>query len=77
MKLRSIVISALILTALLCGCGKDDSMRPIEGCAPISFSAGLVTHTTKAYKPDDPTILFTVGNEASLFGSRIKNDITE
>jgi hypothetical protein len=77
MKLRSIVISALILTALLCGCGTDDFMRPIEGCAPVSFSAGLVTHTTKALKPDDPTILFTVGNKASLFGSRIKDDDTK
>ena len=77
MKLRSIIISASILTALLYGCGKDDSMRPIEGGAPISFSASLIAHTTKALKPDDPTVLLTVGNKASIFGSRIKNDATE
>lgn len=77
MNLRSIAISALILTALLCGCGKDSSMRTGEGGAPISFSAGLVTHTTKALKPDDPSVLIAEGNEASLFGARVKNDVSE
>ena len=77
MTLRSEIISALLLTALLCGCGKDDSMRaPQRRCAPISFSAGLTTRT-KAYKPDDPTVLLTVGNEASIFGTRVKNDVSE
>jgi hypothetical protein len=74
MNLRSIVISALILTALLCGCGKGDSIRTGEGGAPIAFSASIVTHTTKSLKPDDPTVLLEVGNKASIFATRIKND---
>jgi hypothetical protein len=77
MKLRSTNISALLLlTALLCGCGKDDSVRTPDGYAPISFSSGLTTQT-KAYKPNDPTVLLTVGNEASLFGTRVKSDVSE
>ncbi|MBR3562555.1 MAG: fimbrillin family protein [Bacteroidales bacterium] len=75
MKLRSI-ISALLLASLLYGCGKDNPVYIREGCTPLSFSSSLVAGT-KALKPDDPTVLLTVGNEASLFGTRVKNDTTQ
>ena len=75
MKLRSI-ISALLLALLLYGCGKDNTVCIREGCAPLSFSSSLVAGT-RALKPDDPTVLLTVGNEASLFGTRVKNDVSE
>jgi hypothetical protein len=46
------------------------------GPVPISFSAGVST-VTKAVKPDDPTVLLTVGNEASIFATREYNDVPE
>ena len=69
MRLPRFIFGFLLIPALLCGCGKEKhvSSRP----KPISFSAGISTHT-KALKPDDPGVLLTVGNQASIFCTRVE-----
>lgn len=64
------IISVIFISALLLGgCGKE---TPVTGGSqkPIRFSAGMSV-TTKAQKPDDPTVLLSVGNQAGIFGTRV------
>lgn len=68
------LISLLIFSALLTGCGKDLGKDTPGGKKPISFSSG-VSVTTKGIKPDDPFVLIDVGNEASIFGTRVYDDL--
>lgn len=69
------IISLVLASVLLFSCGKD----PIDiddSPMPISFSAGVATES-KAIKPDDPTVLLTVGNDVSIFGTRVYADVPE
>ena len=68
------IISLLVTSALLTGCGKDVRIDVPEGPSPIKFTTGE-TAITRAFKPDDPTVLFTVGNKASVFATRVQDDI--
>ena len=70
------IISLVIVSALLISCGKDSRIDVPNGPKPISFSAGIST-ITKAIKPDDPTVLINVGNEASVFATRVYNTVPE
>ena len=70
------IISLLVTSALLSGCGKDGRTDVPEGPRPIKFTTG-VSAITKALKPDDPTVLFTVGNRASVYATRVEDDIPE
>lgn len=70
------IISLAFVSALLFSCGKSPRMDVPDGPMPISFSAGVST-TTKAIKPDDPTVLINVGNEASVFATRVYNTVPE
>lgn len=70
------IISLAFTSALLFSCGKESRMDVPNGPMPISFSAGVST-ITKAIKPDDPTVLLAVGNEASIFATREYNDVPE
>ena len=75
MKFWYIILLAFA-PALIISCGKDSCIDVPNGPKPISFSAGVST-ITKAIKPDDPTVLLTVGNEASIFATREYNDVPE
>ena len=75
MKFRYIILLAFA-PALIISCGKDSCIDVPNGPKPISFSAGVST-ITKAIKPDDPTVLLTVGNEVSIFATREYNDVPE
>ncbi|MBO4656953.1 MAG: fimbrillin family protein [Bacteroidales bacterium] len=70
------IISLWIASAVLISCGKDHFVDTDGTPMPISFSAG-VSATSKAIKPDDPTVLLTVGNEVSIFGTRIDAGLPE
>ena len=70
------IISLFVTSALLSSCGKDGRIDVPEGPRPIKFTTG-VSAITKALKPDDPTVLFTVGNKASVFATRVQDDIPE
>ncbi len=73
MKLRTVIL-VVFASALLVSCGKDWHIdKPAE---PIRFTTGASV-MTKGLKPDDPTILFTVGNKASVYATRVENDIPE
>ena len=72
MKLRHI-ISLLLFCSLLVSCGKETI---VDIDQPISFSADVSTET-KAIKPNDPTVLLTVGNKASIFATRVYADVPE
>lgn len=72
MKLRHF-ISLLLVGPLLFSCGKEPAVNMDQ---PISFSAEVST-ATKAIKPDDPTVLLTVGNKVSIFGTRVYADVPE
>ena len=69
MKLNCSIIGLCLVAAMLCGCGKENHVS--GGSRPISFSPGIST-MTKALKPDDPSILLTVGNQASIFCTRVQ-----
>ena len=77
MKLRHIVIFAFV-PALLASCGKD-AYNNVQGTPqPIVFSADPpVSVETKGMKPDDNTVLLSVGNSAAIFASRKENDLWE
>lgn len=75
MKFRQI-ISLAFVSALLVGCGKESRIEVSNGPKPISFSPGVST-ITKAVKPNDPTVLLSVGNEASIFATRVYNTVPE
>lgn len=64
-------MSLLLLSALLFSCGKETADKRRE----IRFSPSVSVETKTAYKekPDDPTVLINVGNEACVFGTRIEN----
>lgn len=70
------IISLVLVSALLSSCGKDPFVDIDGSQMPISFSAEAATET-KAIKPDDPTVLLTVGNKVSVFGTRVYNDAPE
>ena len=66
-------ISLLFVCALLFGCEKEPR---VDMDLPISFSTEVSTET-KAIKPDDPHVLLTVGNKASIFATRVYADVPE
>ncbi len=68
------IISLVILSALLAGCGKDLHVDTPGG--PIGFSAGMSV-MTRGLKPDDQTVLIHEGSEVSIFGTRIYGDVPE
>ena len=70
MKRNCSIIGLCLVAALLCGCGKEKHVS--GGSKPISFCPGIST-MTKALKPDDPSILLTVGNQASIFCTRVED----
>ena len=70
MKRNCSIIGLCLVAALLCGCGKEKHVS--GGSKPISFCPGIST-MTKALKPDDPGILLTVGNQASIFCTRVED----
>lgn len=70
MKLIRFIFGFCLIPALLCGCRKEKTAP--EGPKPIAFSAGVSTQT-KALKPDDPSILLTVGAKASIFCTRVED----
>ena len=72
MKLRHI-ISFLLFCSLLVSCGKETI---VDMDQPISFSAEVST-ATKAIKPNDPTVLLTVGNKVSIFATRVYAGVPE
>lgn len=74
MKPTRFILGICLASALLCGCRKDKVVP--TGPRPISFSAGISTRT-KALKPDDPTVLLTVGNKASIFCTRVEDPESE
>ena len=75
MKLRSF-ISFILVSALLVGCGKETRDEVPSGSLPISFSAG-VSAMARGIKPEDPSVLISVGNQASIFATRIVSDVPE
>ena len=70
------IISLVLSSALFFGCGKEPVADMNDNPVPICFSTE-VTSTTKAIKPNDPTILLTVGNKVSIFGTRVYDDTPE
>ena len=77
MKFRHIILFVFV-PALLAGCGKDTHNDVPDGPLPIVFSAGAsVSVETKGMKPDDNTVLLSVGNSAAIFASRKENDLWE
>lgn len=74
MRLRTFIY-ATVLIPLLCGCGKDGIDYGGELRA-IQFSSSVLTET-KALKPDDPSVLITVGNRAGVFGTRVVGAVSE
>lgn len=69
------IISLLLVSALTVGCGKEPRAG-VQSGRPISFSAEVSTET-KGIKPDDPTVLISEGNQVSIFGTRVYNDVPE
>ena len=68
---RLLLISAIVLLSLLSSCVKD-RVDYVEGRRTISFSSsGAVLTETKADKPDDPSVLISVGKQAGVFGTRV------
>lgn len=68
MQLTRLTFGFCLISVLLCACGKE---KPVPGGRrPISFCPEISTRT-KALKPDDPGILLTVGNQASIFCTRV------
>lgn len=70
-----LLISALVILPLLSGCEKERVDYGGER-RPISFSSLILTET-KAFKPNDPTVLISVGNQAGVFGTRVVADVSE
>ena len=70
------IILYFFVSALLAACGKEPDDAPI-GHKPIIFSACDATVETKGLKPDDASVLLSVGNSAGIFASRKYNDIWE
>ena len=69
------LISAALSLALLFGCGKDGFDY---GRHAISFSGSVMTDTKAApLKPDDHTVLISVGNSAGVFCTRVEGDDSE
>ena len=73
---RRFILSLALFPVLFGSCGKDSRVIVPGVAEPISFSAGVLSGT-KGVKPDDPKVLLTVGNEASIFGTRVHNDVPE
>lgn len=65
-----------LVSVLLAGCGKgtDDVLA---GRRPIVFSACDASLETKGIKPDDASVLLSVGNSAVIFASRYDNSSWE
>ena len=61
-----------MILPLLSGCVKDRVDYGGERRA-IRFSTGNVLTETKANKPNDPSVLISVGKQAGLFGTRVVN----
>lgn len=76
MNLRTF-ISTIIFLAMLIGCERDRTDRAVEPRA-ISFSSKVFTETkTAPLKPNDPTILLSVGNRAGVFCTKVDGDNSE
>ena len=77
MKFRRIILFVFI-PALLAACGKEAREDSCVGPRPIVFSADAsVSVQTRGMKPDDNTVLLSVGNSAAIFASRKENDLWE
>lgn len=68
MKIRHIIF-LLAASAAILSCGKETFDIKPGSPVPITFSASVSTQT-KAYKPDDPSLLISEGNEAGVFCTR-------
>ena len=68
------IISLIIGSALLVGCGKDP--LPSGGAKPIGFSAEMSV-ATRGLKPTDQTVLIHDGSQVGVFGTRVYNDVPE
>lgn len=72
------IISLVFVSALLAACGKEMRDNVQAGPQPIVFSADAsVSVETKGMKPDDNSVLLSVGNSAAIFASRKVNDLWE
>ena len=69
------IIPLFLASALITGCGKEPR-ADVRSNRPISF-ATEVSVETKGIKPDVPTVLIAEGNQVSIFGTRVYNDIPE
>ena len=74
MRFRHIVLFSFVF-ALLFGCGKDNVDNAHSNRKPICFSAYDASVETKGLKPDDSSVLLSVGNSAAIFASR-KYDVS-
>lgn len=73
MRLR-LIIYAILYLLLVSGCEKDPLLGK-TGRQPMRFSSAEVSIETKANeKPNDPTVLISVGNQVSLYGLRRVNN---
>ncbi len=66
----------VVASALVLSCGKVPRVDVPENSVPIGFSAS-VSAATKGMKPDDSTILISEGNKASIFATRVYEDVPE
>lgn len=74
MEFRHIIL-LFFVSALLAGCGKEKPDDVHGGRKPICFSACDASVETKGLKPDDASVLLSVGNSAAIFASR-KYDVS-